>query len=402
MASVCFYFQVHQPQRLRRYSVFDSDSNYFDDERNRQILKKVADKCYVPATKVLLDLVRKHDGQFKVAFSLTGSVIDQLQEHQPLVMNLLTQIAETGCVEFLSETYYHSLAFLYSRDEFKEQVEQHDAKIKDLFGQSPKVFRNTELIYNNELANYIGSMGRYRGILAEGADQVLEKRSPNNLYHPPGSSNGDNGSGKPPMKLLLKNFRLSDDIAFRFSNQGWAEWPLTADKFAKWVNQINGDGSTCNLFMDYETFGEHQWADTGIFKFLEALPEEILKTGDNDFKTPSECIDSFDAAEEFDVPHMISWADTERDLSAWLGNAMQSNALHELYKLEAAVKATGDTKIITDWRKLTTSDHFYYMCTKYFADGDVHKYFNPYESPYDSYINFMNVLDNLRARIESA
>lgn len=391
MASVCFYFQVHQPFRLRRYSVFDTAANYFDDHRNGAILDKVAQKCYLPATQLILDQVRKHDGQFRVAYSITGCVMEQLRDHCPQMIDLLKQLADTGCVEFIGETYYHSLSFLYSRDEFRQQVDMHAKLMQDTFGQTPTVFRNTELIYNNELAQYIASTGKYKGIIAEGADHILGYRSPNYAYWPAGNKD---------LRLLLKNYRLSDDIAFRFSNSSWSEWPLTAEKFANWVNQINGDGYFCNLFMDYETFGEHQWKDTGIFEFLEALPEQVLKDG-NDFKTPSQCVQAQEPVGEYDVPHMISWADTERDLSAWLGNAMQSNALHELFKLEAAVKATGDETLLADWRKLSTSDHFYYMCTKYFSDGDVHKYFNPYESPYDSYINFMNVLDNLRTRAEA-
>ncbi len=393
MASVCFYFQMHQPHRLRRYSVFDVEPAYFDQEKNVEILLKVAQKCYLPATQLILDLVRRHEGRFRVAYSVTGCLIEQLQEHCPQVIGLLQDLAATGCVEFLSETHSHSLAFLYSRDEFRAQIQLHTALMEQHFQQTPVVFRNTELIYNNDLGRFIAELGPYRGIVVEGADHILGFRSPNYLYHPP---------GHPGLAILLKNYRLSDDIAFRFSNRGWKEWPLTAEKFVDWVHQINGDGFVCNLFMDYETFGEHQWEDTGIFKFLEALPQHLLDTGANDFKTPSQCIDAYQPVGEYDVPHVISWADTERDLSAWLGNAMQSNALHELYKLEAPVKATGDDQVIADWRKLTTSDHFYYMCTKYFADGDVHKYFNPYESPYDSYINFMNVLDNLRSRTRGA
>jgi alpha-amylase len=391
MASVCFYFQVHQPRRLRRYSVFDTEPNYFDDYRNVQILGKVAQKCYLPATQLMLELIRRHDGQFRVAFSITGCVLEQFKQHCPQMVYLLQEMAHSGCVEFLGETYYHSLAFLYGRDEFDAQVQMHRQAMQDLFGQTPTVFRNTELIYNNELAQHIAATGQYRGIICEGADHVLGYRSPNYLYRPA----TDNGSN---LALLLKNYRLSDDIAFRFSNRSWPQWPLTAEKFANWAHQINGDGFVCNLFMDYETFGEHQWKDTGIFEFLRCLPDEVLKRGD-DFRTPSECIQAFKPVGQYDVPHMISWADTERDLSAWLGNAMQSNALHELFKLEKPIKASSDSKLLADWRWLTTSDHFYYMCTKYFADGDVHKYFNPYESPYDSYINFMNVMDNMRTRL---
>jgi alpha-amylase len=388
MASVCFYFQVHQPLRLRRYSVFDTDRDYFDDVKNAEIIRKVAHKCYLPANRVLLDMIKAHDGRFRVAFSLTGLAIEQMQAFVPEVMESFQELARTGCVEFLDETYYHSISFLYSREEFREQVEIHRAAMKKLFDQEPRIFRNTELIYNNDLAHFTSHMG-YDGILAEGADQILGYRSPNFVYRPPHAPN---------MRLLLKNYRLSDDIAFRFSNRNWSQWPLTAEKFARWVNQINGNGFLCNLFMDYETFGEHQWADTGIFDFIRHVPGEVLKHPDNNFVTPSEAIDRHEPVGEIDVPHMISWADTERDLSAWLGNAMQSNALHELYKLEGPIKEKGDPVLLDDWRKLTSSDHFYYMCTKYWSDGDVHKYFSPYESPYDSYINFMNVLDNIRSR----
>jgi len=388
MASVCFYFQIHQPMRLRRYSVFDTDRNYFDDLKNAEILRKVAVKCYLPANRLFLELIKQYEGRFRVAYSITGLVLEQMQQWVPEVIETFQRLNETGCVEFLSETYYHSLAFLYSREEFRSQVELHRDVIKRLFGQEPRIFRNTELIYNNDLAHFVSHMG-YDGILAEGADHILGFRSPNFVYRPPHCPN---------LKLLLKNYRLADDIAFRFSNRGWEQWPLTAEKFARWVNQINGNGFICNLFMDYETFGEHQWADTGIFDFLKHLPGEILKHSGNDFLTPSQVIDRYEAVGEIDVPHMVSWADTERDLSAWLGNAMQSNALHELYKLEGALKEKGDQSLLSDWRKLTSSDHFYYMCTKFWADGDVHKYFSPYESPYDAYINFMNILDNVRSR----
>jgi alpha-amylase len=264
--------------------------------------------------------------------------------------------------------------------------------MKKFFNYEPTVFRNTELIYNNELAHEIESTGRFKAILCEGADHVLGYRSPNYIYRPKGCEK---------LRLLMKNYSLSDDIAFRFSNRGWTQWPLTADKFTHWVNKVNGNGYVVNLFMDYETFGEHQWADTGIFDFMRHLPDEIFKHPDNDFKTPGEAAMAFEPVGEIDVPHLTSWADTERDLSAWLGNPMQSNAIHELYRIENKIKAIGDEKIITDWRKLQTSDHFYYMCTKYFADGDVHKYFNPYDSPYDSFINFMNVLNNLHKRCDN-
>lgn len=421
MASIVFYFQVHQPFRLRRYSVFNSDPFYFDNQANEQILRKVADKCYRPATQLMLDLVRRHEGNFKISYAITCVALEQMKLWAPDVIDLFGELAETGCCEFLGETSHHSLSFLYSRREFVDQVERHDQMIEDLFGQRPRVFRNTELIYTDDLAHFVANLRdengepRYRGMLCEGVDSLLAGRSPNYVYRPPHTDDTDRTT---PFSLLLKNYRLSDDVAFRFSNRGWSEWPLTAEKFADWVNRINGDGYICNLFMDYETFGEHQWAETGIFQFLEALPEKVfdVNPGQNHFNTPSEALERFAPVGEYRSPHMTSWADTERDLSAWLGNPMQSSALTELYKLEAPIKQlvddaeTDDSSrritetlhLLEDWRKLTTSDHFYYMCTKYFADGDVHKYFNPYDSPYDSYINFMNVLDNVTARIKAA
>jgi len=392
MASICFYFQVHQPFRLRRYSIFDSENNYFDDYKNRQICRKVAHKCYLPANRLMLDLIDRFQGRFKISYSITGVLLEQLEAYAPEVISTFHALAKTGCVEFLTETYHHSLAFLYSRDEFAEQIRLHRSLISDMFGQEPTIFRNTELVYNNDLAHFLSEMG-FDAVLCEGADHILGYRSPNFVYRPVGNDR---------IKLLLKNYRLSDDIAFRFSNHDWPEWPLTAPKFADWISQVNGNGNVVNLFMDYETLGEHQWEDTGIFDFLNHLPEEILKHPDNDFKTPSEVVEAYDAVGEIDVPHIVSWADTERDLSAWLGNAMQSNALYELYYMEQLVGQSQDPEILADWRKLQTSDHFYYMCTKWFADGDVHKYFNPYDSPYDSYINIMNVMDNLRGRCRSA
>ena len=389
MASVCFYFQVHQPFRLRRFSIFDREPDYFDEVANREMLQRVAAKCYLPANAVLYELIKRHDGRFRVAFSLSGVLLEQLEQYMPETLASFQKLAETGAVEFLSETYHHSLSFLYSRGEFAEQVDLHRKRISELFDQRPTVFRNTELIYNNELANAAAEMG-YTTVLCEGAEHILGYRSPAVPYTPP---------NLPKVKLLLKNYRLSDDIAFRFSDSGWAEYPLTPAKFANWVHQVNGDGHLVNLFMDYETFGEHQWADTGIFEFLRELPDAVLQIPENDFKTPGECARDYTPAGEYDVPHMISWADVDRDLSAWLGNAMQSNALHELYRLEPMIKKAGDAQLLADWRRLQSSDHFYYMCTKYFADGTVHKYFNPYDTPYDSFINFMNVLDNLRGRL---
>lgn len=384
MPSVCFYFQVHQPYRLRHYTFFDIGRSHFyeDEQANRSILRKVTEKCYLPMNALLLKLIHKHGDKFRISFSLSGVVMDQFEAYAPEVIQSFRDLVSTGCVELLSETYAHSLSFLYSEREFGDQVRYHDRRIESLFGVHPTSFRNTELIYNDALASTIENMG-YKAILTEGADHVLGWRSPNYVYQPAGCLK---------LKLLLKNYRLSDDIAFRFSNQSWNEFPLTSEKFAGWVHSINGDGELINLFMDYETFGEHQWASTGVFDFMNVLPEAILANKDFNFVTPTEAARQYSPMARLSVPDFISWADVERDLTAWLGNDMQRDAIEAVYKLEDQVKATGDPGIIRTWRRLQTSDHFYYMCTKWFSDGDVHKYFNPYGTPYDAYINYMNVL----------
>lgn len=390
MPTVVFYCQLHQPLRLRRYSVFDTDPDYFDEGLNRTVLQRVAEKCYIPGLTQILELLDRHGGQFRITFSVTGSLLEQLRQNQPRVLALLTKLAGREEVEFLNETYYHSLAFLYSRDEFKLQVDKHAAAMEEMTGRRPAVFRNTELIYSNELASYLDAMGRFTGVLTEGVDRILGRRPPDEPYRPPHTDR---------LTLLLRNYGVSDDVAFRFSDRGWPGWPLTPEKFAQNVTSIGQRGRLCNVFIDFESFGEHQWAQTGIFEFLDAMPAAVLAASDeNNFMTASQAIAAHAPAEIFDCPRMISWADTERDLSAWVGNAMQSNALQELYKLEEPIKRGGDERLLEDWRRLTISDHCYYMCTKYFSDMAVHNYFNPYESPYDSYINFMNVLDNVRRR----
>ena len=388
MTNICFYFQVHQPFRLRNYSLFDigHNTNYFDENKNKAIMEKVAKKCYLPTNKILLDLINKYEGRFKISFSITGTAIEQFQKYTPKVLQSYQELADTGCVEFLSETYYHSLSALFDKQEFKQQIDQHSALMKNLFGQKPTVFRNTELIYNNEIAKTIEDMG-YKVILAEGADHILGWRSPNFVYNPKTTKN---------IKLLLKNYRLSDDIAFRFGNKGWENYPLTAKKYADWISPIIGD--TINLFIDYETFGEHQWEDTGIFEFLKHLPYETFKRKLG-FQIPSE-LAQVHSKDELDIHNPISWADIERDLSAWLGNKMQVSAIQRLYAMKQKVYESEDQQLIDTWKKLTTSDHFYYMCTKWFNDGDVHKYFNPYDSPYDSFIIFMNVLNDLAFRLK--
>jgi alpha-amylase len=390
MVSVCFYFQVHQPYRLGNYSVFDigKNMNYFDSQKNKAILNKVAEKCYLPTNKIMLDLIKQYP-EFKISYSLSGVILDQFQEYNPDVLRSFQTLVDTGNVEILDETYYHSLAFLQSKEEFKEQINLHTNKIKKLFKLKPTIFRNTELIYNNELAKYIEDLG-YKGIIAEGADHILGWRSPNFIYTPKNCAK---------LKLLLKNYRLSDDIAFRFSDKGWKEYPLTADKFTHWVNGHNGSGHCINLFMDYETFGEHQWQETGIFEFLKHIPQKILKHPDNNFKTPSELIKTYTSVGELDIHNLISWADIERDTSAWLGNNMQRSAINNLYQLEKGIKSSNDKQLIELWRRMQTSDNFYYMCTKWFNDGDVHKYFNPYNSPHEGFIAFMNAINDLKMRV---
>ncbi len=393
MVKICFYFQVHQPFRMRNYTVFDigNNTNYFDDEKNRSIARKVAEKCYIPTNKLMLKLIQKHQGKFKISYAISGVALEQFSLYCPEVLDSFRELYKTGCVEFIGETYYHSLSFLFSRTEFDTQIAMHEAALAKYIGApKPTTFRNTELIYNNELARHIEQKG-YSTILAEGADHVMGWKSPNFVYKPVGCEK---------LRLLTKNYKLSDDIAFRFSNKAWEEWPLTVDKFCNWANHTHGNGEIINLFMDYETFGEHQWEDTGIFDFLAHLPEEWLKNPKNSFMTPNEST-KLEVRGDLDVHNFMSWADMERDLSAWLGNKIQDASIAELYAVEKMVKDTKDEQIIESWRRLTTSDHFYYMCTKWFSDGDVHKYFNPYDSPYDSYIAFMNILNDLIIRTKT-
>lgn len=392
--AIVLYLHVHQPYRIRHYTVFDSgakhdyfDAAYEDRASNERILKRVAEKSYLPTNARLLELLRTNPG-FRLSLSLSGVVIEQMQRWSPEALKSFQDLAATGRVEILDETFHHSLAFFYSRPEFEMQVKMHREKIEEVFGQKPKVFRNTELAYDNELARWADQAG-YKGILTEGWDPVLEWRSPNFVYRPAGTEN---------IRLLMKNYKLSDDIAFRFGDRKWAEWPLTADKFAHWMSEQH-DATNFDLFMDYETFGEHQWEESGVFDFLENLPKEWLKTEGHSFMTVSQAIDEFEPKGEIDVPDIITWADTERDLSAWLGNAMQDSSIRALYDMESSILGSGDWALIEDWRRLQTSDHFYYMCTKWFNDGDIHAYFSPYETPYEAYMNFMNAYRDLQTRL---
>lgn len=408
---ITFYFQVHQPYRLRDIRITEigrGEPAYFDDVKNREIFRKVAEKCYLPANALMLELLKQYP-EFRISYSLSGVFLDQCEEFGPDVLESFKKLAATGRVEFLGETYYHSLSYLKSLEEFCKQVCKHSAKIKSLFGTQPKIFRNTELIYNNEVANVARLMG-FSGILAEGTDWHLNGRNPNDPYRPPVfelpegmqkiiKANRPFKRAKKQNMVLLKNYKLSDDVAFRFSDKSWLGFPLNAEKFTDWIT--GNAGHSINLFMDYETFGEHQWADTGIFDFIRALPAVWKQRGIR-MTTPSESIAEWDKnwrMDEYNIHNYISWADTERDLSAWQGNRIQDSSLNALFELEGIVRQVADPELTEIWRKLQTSDHFYYMCTKFWNDGDVHKYFSPYDSPYEAYRRFSHALCDLTQRL---
>lgn len=385
--SICLYFQVHQPTRLRLYRFFDigKDSHYYDDFANRTILRRVAQKCYLPANKLILDLIKETKGKFKVAYSISGSALEQFQRFAPEVIDSFRALAATGQVEFLAETYFHSLASLGSESEFRHQVAKHAAKIEELFGVKPVTFRNTELIYSNSIGEMVYSMG-YKTILTEGARHIMGWQSPNYVY---------TGATQPRQKVLLRNYGLSDDIAFRF-----AQNHVTADQYVGWLKENAKDGDLVNLFMDYETFGEHQSAETGIFDFLRALPGAVLADGTFGFVTPAEAVKKHKAVSDIDVEDAISWADEERDVTAWLGNELQNEAFKKVYAMTEKLSIVNDPDLWEDFGHLQESDHFYYMCTKFFSDGEVHKYFNPYDTPYEAFINYMNVLSDFQIRLD--
>ena len=393
--SICLYFQVHQPTRLRLYRFFDigKDSHYYDDFANRTILKRIAQKCYLPMNELLLEAIKESKGAFKVAFSITGSALEQFDRYAPEVIDSFRRLAETGSVEFLGETYYHSLASLASHAEFKHQVEKHKAAIEQYFGVKPVSFRNTELIYSDAIGDAVYNLG-YKTMLTEGARHIMGWKSPNFIY---------TDDIQPKLKLLLRNYQLSDDIAFRFSNQSWEDWPLTAEKYLDWLKAAVADGGDIiNLFMDYETFGEHQSAQSGIFDFMRALPKAVIADGTFEFVTPARAARKHKAVDGLSVPEAISWADEERDVTAWLGNELQNDAFSKLYGLTEKLSILNDPVLWSDFGHLQESDHLYYMCTKFFSDGEVHKYFNPYDTPYEAFINYMNVLSDFIIRTDEA
>lgn len=391
MKTVCLNFQIHQPFRYRKYRFFDigNDSYYYDDYANETIMRKIADNCYLPANHILLKQIKKCKGKFKVSFSISGVALDQFRLYTPEVIDSFKELAATGCVEFLSGTYANSLVSLVDEELFTQQVKAHDDLIEELFQQKPKVFRNSELIYSDELGDLIYRMG-FETVLTEGAKHILGWKSPNYLY-----CNALN----PRQKVLMRNHRLSDDLSFRFSNTSWNEYPLTATKMTNWIVDLPKNEEIVNIFVNYETFGEIQKKKSGIFDFLEALPETILKSKELSFSTPSEAVKQLQPISAVHVLHPISWADEERDLSAWLGNELQKEAFKHLYDLRDRVKLCNDRQLKKDWLYLQSNDHLYYMCTKFFSDGEVRKFFNPYGNPYEAFINYMNVLSDFTLRL---
>ena len=385
--SICLYFQVHQPTRLRLYRFFDigKDSHYYDDFANRTILRRIAQKCYLPMNQLMLELIKQNKGKFKIAYSISGSALEQFQRFAPDVIESFKALAATGKVEFLAETYYHSLASLASESEFRHQVAKHAAKIEELFGVKPTAFRNTELIYSNGIGEMVYDMG-YKTMLTEGARHIMGWKSPNYVY---------TGETQPKLKLLLRNYVLSDDIAFRFAHQ-----PVTAEQFVQNMKENAQEGDIVNLFMDYETFGEHQGVESGIFNFMKALPAAVIKDGTFGFVTPTEATKKVKPVADISVEDPISWADEERDLTAWLGNELQNEAYKKVYAMTEKLSIVNDVELWEDFGHLQESDHFYYMCTKFFSDGEVHKYFNPYDTPYEAFINYMNVISDFQIRLD--
>ncbi|MBD5300898.1 MAG: polysaccharide deacetylase family protein [Bacteroides sp.] len=391
MKAICFYFQIHQPFRLKRYRFFDigNDHYYYDDFANDDIVTRIAQRSYIPAAETLLRMIEATNGKFKCAISVTGTALEQFEQYVPEFIDLLKKLADTGCVEFLAETYAHSLSSLADPEEFANQVKVHDEKIKELFGQTPKVFRNTELIYSDELAPQILDMG-YKGVITEGAKHILGWKSPNYVYC---------AASAPKLKILLKNNKFSDDISDRFSNTAWDEYPLTADKYIDWIASTPAEEQIVNLFMNLEVFGDFQPRETGIFQFLEALPRFAEERG-VEFWTPTTAVTKLKPVAELSVLHPISWADEARDTSAWLGNKLQNEAFNKLYSVSERVRLCEDRRLKQDWYYLQGSDHFFYMSTKNMHDGSVHSQFSPYDTPFEAFTNYMNVLADFIVRVE--
>jgi alpha-amylase len=392
LTAIVLYFHVHQPFRLRKYTFFDIgvDDRWFDDAVNGRIVRRVAERCYLPMNALLVRQILRTDGAFRCALSITGTALDQMERWAPKALASFRALVATGCVDLVSETSHHSLAFLADQAEFRAQVASHTDRLESVFGRRPTTFRNTELLFDNDVAKTAEELG-FTAMLAEGADHVLGLRSAHRLYRPPGCRK---------IKVLLRDYRFSDDIAFRFTNRSWPEWPLTPDKFAGWLADAPEESSQIGIFMDYETAGEHQWRETGIFEFMENLPDAVAKSPRLAFGTPASVAKAERDVLRVDVPRPVSWADAERDLSAWLGNDMQRAAHDALYALLPEVRRRDDAALLSAWRRLSASDHVYYMSTKFASDGEVHSYFSPYSSPHDAFIAYMNVLDDFARRLK--
>ncbi|WP_311338057.1 glycoside hydrolase family 57 protein [Capnocytophaga leadbetteri] len=391
--SICIYFQIHHPERLRKYQFFDigKKHNYFDNYANRSELEDLAENCYLPANALLLDLIKKYEGKFKVAFSISGSAIDQLEMHTPEVIRSFQELAQTGQVEFLAETYSHSLASLSEdTDEFELQVKRHSAAIKELFGKKPVTFRNTSLIYSDKIGKRVADLG-FKTMLTDGAKHVLGWKSPNFVYKNALDEN---------LNLLLKNSKLSDDIAIRFSDRNWSEYPLTSEKYVDWVSHSLQETEVLNLFMNYEVIGHYNRAESGIFDFLRYFIQQIAKNPNYQFLLPKEVTKKHTAKDILPVPYPISWTDEERDITSWLGNELQKEAFTELFKIQPLVKKKKNAELNEDYSRLQASEHFYFMRTKLFSGADYHKYILPYESPYEAFINYMNVLSDFIERVK--
>lgn len=391
--SICIYFQIHHPERLRKYQFFDigKKHNYFDNYANRSELEDLAENCYLPANALLLDLIKKYEGTFKVAFSISGSAIDQLEMHTPEVIRSFQELAQTGQVEFLAETYSHSLASLSEdTDEFELQVKRHSAAIKELFGKKPVTFRNTSLIYSDKIGKRVADLG-FKMMLTDGAKHVLGWKSPNFVYKNALDKN---------LNLLLKNSKLSDDIAIRFSDKNWSEYPLTSEKYVDWVSHSLQDTEVLNLFMNYEVIGHYNRAESGIFDFLRYFIQQIAENPNYQFLLPKEVTKKHTAKDILPVPYPISWTDEERDITSWLGNELQKEAFTELFKIQPLVKKKKNAELNEDYSRLQASEHFYFMRTKLFSGADYHKYILPYESPYEAFINYMNVLSDFIERVK--
>ncbi|MFC2426841.1 MAG: glycoside hydrolase family 57 protein [Capnocytophaga leadbetteri] len=391
--SICIYFQIHHPERLRKYQFFDigKKHNYFDNYANRSELEDLAENCYLPANALLLDLIKKYEGKFKVAFSISGSAIDQLEMHTPEVIRSFQELAQTGQVEFLAETYSHSLASLSEdTDEFELQVKRHSAAIKELFGKKPVTFRNTSLIYSDKIGKRVADLG-FKTMLTDGAKHVLGWKSPNFVYKNALDEN---------LNLLLKNSKLSDDIAIRFSDRNWSEYPLTSEKYIDWASHSLQDTEVLNLFMNYEVIGHYNRAESGIFDFLRYFIQQIAENPNYQFLLPKEATKKHTAKDILPVPYPISWTDEERDITSWLGNELQKEAFTELFKIQPLVKKKKNAELNEDYSRLQASEHFYFMRTKLFSGADYHKYILPYESPYEAFINYMNVLSDFIERVK--